>query len=624
MSQENRFGEYISNLRIAKGISLEQLCDGLCDLSLLSRFERGEREPEKLLQNRFLTRLGVVPENYENFLYYKEYCRWEKRQGIVHNILDENIKEAKLLLEEYRKEYDMNDSLEQQFYLAMLVQIKRYEGSKEEELAKIFEEALWLTVPDIDTRSFRNRVLSLEELNLLLEYRYCSRRGVSLQFYEALLEYIEKMEQTMLAMAKIYPKTVYYYYMAWKASGESKETRAIRMMELCDKAIELLRNANRMFYLWELFGMKEELTKMLIDGSYKPCEYAASAEECIGWREILEELYLEYGVSIAMYEFCYLYVESENYCIGDVIRIRRKMLGLSQEKLSEGICDSRTVSRLERHIRKPQKEIVQKLFDRLNLSTELCRTELVTDSQEAIEKYRELRRLYHTKEYMKVQDVLGEMSKLLSNQYASNQQLILRKKTNTQFGLKEITEEEYALLMKKALEYTIPYKKAVASGIKYLTNEELYCIQNIAVKAKKMHSMIQECIKTLINYCEELKYPENYLRMYQFLIATVASNLGNRGKYELSNEYGRKIIKLLLVNRRLGGIHEAHYDLLWNYKKQCDVCGKNPEIERIKNDANRCVKLSILAKNENKRKRYEMKLDEYYLESGNGLHPDSR
>lgn len=56
MNQKNRFGEYISNLRREKQISLEQLCDGLCAISMLSRFERGEREPDKLLQNRFLTR----------------------------------------------------------------------------------------------------------------------------------------------------------------------------------------------------------------------------------------------------------------------------------------------------------------------------------------------------------------------------------------------------------------------------------------------------------------------------------------------------------------------------------------------------------------------------------------
>ena len=154
----------------------------------------------------------------------------------------------------------MEYALEKQFYLAMLVQIRRYEGCEDAQLAEQFGQALELTVPDLGRYGFRNRILSLEELNLLLEFYYCS--GESLNCYEELLEYIEKMESTLLALAKIYPKTVYYYYKAWNKADEQKDL-ANRMLELCDKAIELLRNANRMFYLWELFCMKEQLMPVL-------------------------------------------------------------------------------------------------------------------------------------------------------------------------------------------------------------------------------------------------------------------------------------------------------------------------------------------------------------------------
>ena len=597
MSHENRFGEYISNLRTAKGISLEQLCDGLCDFSLLSRFERGEREPEKLLQNRFLTRLGVVPENYENFLYHKEYCRWEKRQIIIHHILDENMIEAKRHLEEYRLEYDMEYSLEQQFYLAMLAQIRRYEGCDEAELAELFEQALLLTVPDIDARSFRNRILSLEELNLLLEYRYCKHQNVSLQFYETLLDYIEKIEQTMLAMAKIYPKAVYYYYEAWKASGESKEIRAAHLLKLCDKAIELLRNANRMFYLWELFCMKEALTPILPEGLYTPCNYAVSVEECVSWREILEELYLEYGVSIKMYEFCYLYVESENYCIGDVVRIRRKMLGLSQEKLCEGICDSRTISRLERHIRKPQKEIVQKLFDRLNLSTELCRTELVTDSQEAIEKYGEVKRQANCGNYENVGNLINEIKKLISMSNASNVQSLMRDECLNNYRQGKYSKKEYFSKLKEVLGYTIPYESIIASDKMYLTNVEIGCIQNIIFEADWSFAEMQECIDVLTNTYDSLKFPANYARMYEYIMLTVSSKLGNRGEYEQSNRIMKSIMKISLKNRRLKAIDNLVYGILWNEKHVLE-----------NRDLIKCIGLCDLSKTIIYRKIYEEKM----------------
>lgn len=568
MILKNRFGEYIANLRKEKGISLEQLSDGLCAVSLLSRVERGEREPEKLLQNRFLTRLGVVPENYENFLYYDDYCRWEKRQGILHHILEENIEEAKALLEAYRKEYKMHEALEQQFYLAMLAQIRRYEGAENAELMALFEQALELTVPEINYRSFRNRVLSLEELNLLLEYRYCNSQNVSLKFYDNLLEYIEKMEQTILAKAKIYPKAVYYYYKAWKENKSVEDGAVERLLELCDSAIETLRDANRMFYLWELFCMREDLVQRLPDKEKEDEAMQKRCQECHGWKETLEELYQEYGITLEMYEYCYLYVESENYCIGDVIRIRRKMLGLSQEKLCQGICESRTVSRLERHMRKPQKEIVQQLFERLNLSTELCRTELVTDNPEAIEKYRELRKLNNVKDYVKVAEILKELKGLISTEIPSNRQALLRKEVMSLFDYGLISREEYINKMKDALECTIPYKKVIGIEEKYLTNEEIYCIQNMTLELDWSRIEMKECVEALIGYCEKIMFPASYVRVYQFIMATAANYLGNILAYEKSNLIEKKMLHLLLVNKRMGGIHESLYEMIWNHQSE--------------------------------------------------------
>ena len=78
-------------------------------------------------------------------------------------------------------------------------------GCTKEELAELFGKALDLTVPQVERYGVMQRVLSLEELNLLLEYVYCSASG--LERYEEILAYVEKMERTILAQAKIFPKT---------------------------------------------------------------------------------------------------------------------------------------------------------------------------------------------------------------------------------------------------------------------------------------------------------------------------------------------------------------------------------------------------------------------------------
>jgi len=611
MEIKNRFGVFISKLRKEKGISLEQLSDGLCTPGMLSRFERGEREPEKLMQNRFLTRLGTVPENYENFLGYKEYCRWEKRQGILHNILEENIEQAKVLLEEYRQTYNMKYSLEKQFYLAMFAQIRRYEGACEEELASLFEEALQLTVPKINSHSFLKRVLSLEEMNLLLEYRFYCSQGVTLQFYETLLAYIEKMERTTLALAKIYPKTVFYYYTKWKQEKNSGYASAERMMQLCDKAIEILRNANRMFYLWELFCMREELVKKLPGTISDSEEFIQRQKDCFNWKETLEELYREYGISIAMYEFCYLYVESENYCIGDVIRIRRKMLGLSQEKLCKGICDSRTVSRLERNLRKPQKEIVQQLFERLNLSTELCRTELVTDSQEAIEKYEEMKVAIDNREYKKADEIINHLRNTVSLENPSNRQALRRNELLYKIDEKSISTDEYLHGMKEALEYTVPYEVVLLGESKYLTNEEIACIENITIEIDWSYSEMKECVSALVSICNMPKYLCNYVRVYEFVMKAVSSHLGDCGEYNESDSIKRQIIKLNLQNRRIRAIHYSLYGLIWNDEQQLSEVDES-SMNKVEDDLAKCVSISSLCKDVYRTEAYRGKIKNWH------------
>ena len=84
-----------------------------------------------------------------------------------------------------------------------------------------------------------------------------------------------------------------------------------------------------------------------------------------------------------MFEYCYLYVEKGVSCVSDVIRIRRKMLGMSVAKLSDGICTERTLRRIENRQSTSQMAIVTELFGRLGLSPELTRTDLVTEKPEA-------------------------------------------------------------------------------------------------------------------------------------------------------------------------------------------------------------------------------------------------
>jgi len=296
-------------------------------------------------------------------------------------------------------------------------------------------------------------------------------------------------------------------------------------------------------------------------------------------------------------------VESENYCIGDVVRIRRKMLGMSQKKLCEDLCDERTLSRLENNKSKPQREVVRCLFDRLNLSTELCRTELVTESKEAIEKYKELRKQNNNRNYEAVEQLVAELKKLINMEIPSNEQALMRNNVFNKYNQSKITKREYIDNMKNTLGITVPYKAAIELKERYLTNEEIACLQNIALKSGWNFIEMGECVSALITLCESPKYPANYIRVYEFIMTAVSGYLGDKGDFNYSNKINRKIIKMSLKYRRIKAIDNAMYGIIWN---KCVEHKNYVPSEQL----DTCIKISSLSKKKFQQRFYEVKKEQ--------------
>ena len=62
------------------------------------------------------------------------------------------------------------------------------------------------------------------------------------------------------------------------------------------------------------------------------------------------------------------YVEERAYNVNEVISQRRKLLGLTQEELAWGVCDVKTVSRLENKRTNLQRKYRETLLQRVKMS----------------------------------------------------------------------------------------------------------------------------------------------------------------------------------------------------------------------------------------------------------------
>lgn len=641
-------GFFIKKRREEQGISMEQLSEGLCSVRTAWYLENGEREADRLLQEAMLERLGVGAEDYERYLDYQDYRHWKARQSILHYITYEKMVRAEELLERYRLEYcgqgyqagesapagyhqtdrngefviDVSYRLERQFYLSMLAQVRRYEGCPAEELRGFYEEALELTVPGAGTKSLAESALSLKELNLVLEaerVRRVQRPGR----YREVLKYIEGKGLDRRGTAKIYPKAVYFLYKCLALGGEADkkdgpdigrtgeeaEWSREALLGYCNKAFEVLRDNGRMYYLWEIIDMRGRLLEALYrdlreksvrqDGDARTGTVERLSRENREWKQILERIYEEFRVPRETFEYCYLYVVKGVSCINDVIRIRRKMLGLSVKELCEGICDVKTLRRLESRKTSPQRAIVKELFERLGLPRELTRTELVTDSPKARRLMERLRESSNNHRWKEAERLLGEVKKLVSTEIRSNRQALMRKELRIRWGKKDIEKGEYLRQMRAALELTLPYEAFLRDGEKYLTNEEQLCIQNMM----QAMSIQDDELLTCMSRFDEIYRPyinEELLGvvmgMYDVVMGYTRSLWGNMGEYDRADWHSRNIIEGCLRFRRLWMLDDSLYDRWWNYKERNK---KGIPTDKVLDDAEeltKCIVLSRLAK----------------------------
>ncbi len=600
------FGRYLMQLRRRDNISMSVICDGICNVSTMSRIENGEKDVSKIVQDRLLGRLGVAPENFENMIFSDEYERWELRQNIISNIQHENMDEAERLLE-YMLESgeliersklteDLDAILELQFYLSMKAQISRYRNADEKELRTLYADALRQTVNGFEARQgyrefFSNRRLSVEEINLLIEYgRYMPEaRGIT--FMRCIVEYIDSLGLEKLAKAKVYPKAVYYLYMLEERKGIDNAKKVKKLLALATGAIECLRDGFRAFYLYELLDVKMKLLSQSegFDKEYLNHEITIESDDLINetytenygndssfsitaqymWcrhvSTVLKDIYSRYGISEKTFEYSYIYADREVYCIEDVIRIRRSMLKMSMLKLSTGICSERTISRIERKLTKPQSAIVHNLFKRLGLSGEFNSSELISSDVEAQKLLEQLRDSINNREDLKVNDILKELKNSISVDIPQNRQILYRVNACNLRVSRKIDDNEFIKEIIEALECTLPYNVAVAPGEKYMTTGEITCMNNIVITKASSAPEFQQCYNTLVKMFETRRDRISYfLSMYEFVMQPIASYQGDCGFYDKSDENEKTMIKNSLENRRITVVQVAMYDMLWN------------------------------------------------------------
>ena len=249
------------------------------------------------------------------------------------------------------------------------------------------------------------------------------------------------------------PKIVYYYLReVFSVAASEMPEQSEESLHVCNQAIEMLRNTGTAYYLIELLEAK---CKLLGITGTDTLEYKDTTELV----NLCKRLYSEYQISLYMQDCVYLYRQRWVFYIGDVLRIRRKMFGLTQEELCKGICVPKTLRRIEKMERNMQQDMLGAVMRRLGLSKEYQRARLVTNDAEVVKLSEKLSGCRNNFDVENAREFLYLIKKKISFEIPENRQYFIEAEASLDWMEGRISKEEFVRRENDALRCTLNTEK---------------------------------------------------------------------------------------------------------------------------------------------------------------------
>jgi transcriptional regulator with XRE-family HTH domain len=468
MEDKNYIGNLIKGLRESKGISQTKLCRGICDRAALVRIENGKCTPQKLLTDALFQRLGLSINKFGVSYTMAEYKAILLRRDILEALFCAKYDIALELLELLEKERSTNSNvILEQFCCVMKIVLEITKGTDTEEVIGLIHKGLKLTFTRFRVEEILDYLLHDEEIMLIIllaESLYeQGKRSEAINILFNLTEYLEKNVLDDEELVRLYPQ------IALLLSEKLVEEKRYSELYVCDKAINILIENCYISYLAELlniqlnFGLNGDSSKYTKNMNfYRSAIHVLKELGRNREKSWIEKVLISGPIS-------------HGHVIGNQIRALRKILGITQEDLSD-VCDPLTVSRIEGG-RKPTDRHYEELMTSMGREGIRYYPFIKSNDFELHVLRRDVGRSMEREEFEKTEKALVLLERKLDRSEAVNEQYLLRSRSLLEACKGQITQEALINKLVEALRITAPInetpqrmKKELRSQ---LTEEEL-------------------------------------------------------------------------------------------------------------------------------------------------------
>lgn len=235
-------GNFIRRKREELGITQEELSEGICSVTTLSRLENGEQTPRSSNVKALLQRLGYSGALFFQAAGKEEFDIIELQANLRQAyILHDSDRTNKLLLE--LKEYEsLFSPTDRQFYEIMNV-ITHNDELPALKVVEMLENALRITHPKY-SRERLPKVLTYEEVialnNIAIFIDNCGDRNTSIDIFYHLKNYYEQHVVDIEEAKRMLPTIIYNLSKVLGLAGRYDEC-----IDICNQGIRFAREARR-------------------------------------------------------------------------------------------------------------------------------------------------------------------------------------------------------------------------------------------------------------------------------------------------------------------------------------------------------------------------------------------
>lgn len=179
------------------------------------------------------------------------------------------------------------------------------------------------------------------------------------------------------------------------------------------------------------------------------------------------------------------------YEIGKTIRLNRECDGHTLETLSEGICSSQTLYRIEKGRSKIKSEYLERFINKLSMCQEHHNCVFIDDSPRTMELKSQIQSAISRFEYKKATLLLKELELNLGNSTVTRQYL-MREHCIIDFAAKRYDAALYVSQMMRALELTVGDVEKHMRKVYPFRLQEIMILINVAGKLPELHNRADE------------------------------------------------------------------------------------------------------------------------------------